>query len=117
MEEQTVLQRYLDVLRRQKWVVAIAVLLTPAAAFALSLGQARAYRASADVLLSHQNLAATLTNTTDPQLNQLPDRYAQTQAELAREPAVAERVLAVSRGAVREAGLKPWSVSQFLAAS
>jgi Mrp family chromosome partitioning ATPase len=117
MEEQTVLQRYLDLLRRRKWVVAIAVLLTPVAAFALSHGQARSYRASADVLLSHQNLAATLTNTTDPQLNQLPDRYAQTQAELAREPAVAERVLAVSRGAVRDAGLKPWSVSQFLAAS
>ena len=89
MEEQTVLQRYLEVLRRRKWVVAVAVVVTPAAAFALSLGEARSYRATAEVLLSHQNLAAALTNTTDPQANQLPDRFAQTQAELAGEPAVA----------------------------
>lgn len=117
MEEQTVLQRYLDVLRRRKWIVAVAVLATPVAAFALSVGGAPSYQATSEVWLSHQNLAADLTNTTDPQLNQLPDRYAQTQAELAGEPAVAKRVLTVSRGAVSDAGLKPWSVSSFLAAS
>jgi polysaccharide biosynthesis transport protein len=117
MEEQTVLRRYLEVLRRRKWIAAVAVLATPAAAFALSVGGARSYEATAEVWLSHQNLAADLTNTTDPQQNQLPDRYAQTQAELAGEPEVAERVVVASRAAVRDAGLKPWSVSQFLAAS
>ncbi len=116
-EEHTVLRRYLEVLQRRKWVVAVAVLVTPAVAFALSLSQAHSYRATAEVLLSHQNLAAALTNTIDPQQNQLPDRYAQTEAELAGEPAVAERVLAATRGAMQEAGLEPWSVSQFLAAA
>ena len=117
IEEQPVLQRYLDVLRRRKWIVAVAVVVTPATAFALSLSQARAYRATAELLLSHQNLTAVLTNTTDPQANQLPDRFAQTQAELAGEPAVAQRVLAVTRDAVRDAGLEPWSVSQFQSAA
>ena len=117
VEEQTVLRRYLEVLQRRKWVVAVAVLVTPAVALALSSSQARSYRATAEVLLSDQNLAAVLTNTTDPQQSQLPDRYAQTEAELAGKPAVAERVLAATRGAMREAGLEPWSVSQFLAAA
>jgi polysaccharide biosynthesis transport protein len=117
MEEHSVLQRYLDVLRRRKWIVAVAVVVTPAAAFALSLGEARSYRAAAEVLLSHQNLAAVLTNTTDPQANQLPERFAQTQAELAGEPAVAQRVVAVTRDDFREAGLEPWSISQFQSAS
>ena len=117
MEEQTVLQRYLDVLRRRKWIVAVGVLITPAATLVFSLAQSHSYRASAEVLLSHQDLAAALTNTTDPTLNQLPDRYAQTQAELAGEPSVAERVLSASQRAFRDARVKPWTVLQFQGAS
>jgi polysaccharide biosynthesis transport protein len=117
MEEQTILRSYLDVLRRRRWLVVLAVLLTPAAAIVFSLHQTRLYQASAEVLLSHQNLAAALTNTTDPELTQLPDRLAQTQAELAHEPEVARRVLNVSREAMRDASVKQWTVSQFLAAS
>jgi polysaccharide biosynthesis transport protein len=117
VEDQSVMQRYLGVLRRRKWLVALAVVVTPAAALVFSLHQGQLYSASAEVYLSHQDVAAVLTNTTDPQINQLPDRYAQTQAELAREPAVAARALADSGDAFRDAGLAPWGASQFLASS
>jgi polysaccharide biosynthesis transport protein len=114
MEERTFLRTCLDVLRRRKWAIVLAVVVTPVAAIAISLHQSKLYQASSDVLLNHQNLAALLTNTTDPELSQVPDRLAQTQAELAHEPEVAQRVLDVSRGAMREAGVKPWTVTQFL---
>ena len=68
-------------------------MLLPAVAIALSLHQQRLFRAHAEVLLSHQNLANQLTGTTDPTQFQQPDRIAQTQADLARVPEVARRTL------------------------
>jgi Mrp family chromosome partitioning ATPase len=47
--------------------------------------------------LSSQNLAAQLTNTQSTGINLQPDRIAQTQAGVARVPAVAERVLRIAR--------------------
>jgi succinoglycan biosynthesis transport protein ExoP len=87
------LRDYLRVLRRRKWLVIQAVVLVPAAAVAISLRQQHLYQASSEVLLSRQNLAAALTNTQDQSLSQDPNRLVQTQASLARVPAVAERVL------------------------
>jgi len=66
----------------------------PAVAVALSLHQQTLFRAHAEVLLSHQNLANQLTGATDPTQFQQPDRIAQTQADLARVPEVAQRTLA-----------------------
>ena len=87
------LRDYLRVLRRRKWLVIAVAVLVPAAAVALSLRQQRLYQASSEVLLSRQNLAAQLTNTQDPSLLQDPTRLIQTQANLARVPAVAARAL------------------------
>lgn len=84
---------YLHVLRRRKWIVLQAVVLVPAAALAVSLQQSKLYEASADVLISRQNLAAMLTGTPDPTASQQPDRLLQTQADLARVRAVAARVV------------------------
>jgi succinoglycan biosynthesis transport protein ExoP len=69
------------------------VILVPAAAVAFSLQQTRLYEASSEVLLSRQNLAATLTDTPDVSASQDADRLVETQANLARVPAVAARVL------------------------
>lgn len=101
------LRDYLTTLRRRKWLIAQAVVLMPAVAVALSLHQQTLFRAHAEVLLSHQNLANQLTGTTDPTQFQQPDRIAQTQADLARVPEVAQRTLAA-------AGLSDRTPSDFL---
>ncbi len=84
---------HLRILRRRKWVILLCALLVPAAAVLFSLTQRRLYEASAEVLLSRQNLVASLTGTPDPSAYQQADRVAQTQAELAQVPEVAARVL------------------------
>ena len=56
--------------------------------------EAPTYSASADVLLSRQNLAASLNNITDPGLaSSDSNRIAQTQANLATAPAVIQLAL------------------------
>jgi capsular exopolysaccharide synthesis family protein len=51
------------------------------------------YRASAEVLLNRENLAASLTGSTDYQAFQDPARFGQTQANVARARAVARQTL------------------------
>jgi Mrp family chromosome partitioning ATPase/capsular polysaccharide biosynthesis protein len=104
------LRDYLQVARRRKWVILMALVLVPGGAVALSLEQERLYEASAEVLLSQQNLGAALTGTDDPNAGQQPDRLAQTQASLARVPSIAASVL-------RETGLRDRSPEELLSAS
>ena len=104
------LRDYLYVVRRRKWIILQAVVLVPAAAVAFSLHQQKLYQASAQVLLSTQNLAATLTGTQQTGITQDPIRIAQTQADVARVPTIAQRVLAAFPGT----GL---TLEQFLGAS
>ena len=110
MHENSSLHDYLVVVRRRKWLVLLVVIVVPAVAVVLSLLQPPKYEASAEVLLSRQNLAAVLNNTTDPSLTGDPARLAQTQADLAQVPEVARRVL--SRG-----GIKGMTPGQFLTTS
>jgi Mrp family chromosome partitioning ATPase len=88
------LRRALQVLRRRKWLIVIAAALVSLGAFGYSMSQGKLYQASADILVSHQNLAALDVNadTTRPQP---PERVMQTQLDLARLPEVATRVLHV----------------------
>jgi receptor protein-tyrosine kinase len=104
------LHDYLRVLRRRKWIVLQAVVLLPLLAVLLSLRQERLYQASAQVLLSRDDLAATLTGTLTPSSGQQPERLVETQADLARVSAVAQRVL-------ENVGPADESVKEFLAAS
>ena len=91
------LRDYLRVVRRRKWIIAQAVLLVPATAVAFSLHQTKLYRATAQVLLVQQQLANQLNGITDPSVYQQADRRAQTQADLARVPAVARIALERAR--------------------
>jgi succinoglycan biosynthesis transport protein ExoP len=84
---------YLGVLRRRIWVIVPTVLLVQLAAVFFTLRQSDVYEASSEVLLSRQSLAATLTDTPDPLSSQEADRFAQTEADLARVPQVAEQVV------------------------
>jgi len=88
------LRDYLHVIRRRKWLLVQAVVIVPLAAVAFSLSQTPQYEATANVLLSRQNLANTLNGIQDPTYSVQPDRLAQTQADLARSRQVARRVIA-----------------------
>jgi tyrosine-protein kinase len=86
------LRDYLDVLKRRKWVVLLLLVLVPVVAVLLSLRQPALYEASAQVLISRENLATQLEGLTDPTTAD-PGRTAQTEAQLARVPDVARRAL------------------------
>jgi Mrp family chromosome partitioning ATPase len=93
------LRDYLQVVRRRKWIIAQAAVLVPLAALAFSLHQQPQYQGSAQVLLASQDLANQLTAT--PTYNNTPaDRSAQTQADLARVPTVAQRAIAATHSAL-----------------
>jgi Mrp family chromosome partitioning ATPase/capsular polysaccharide biosynthesis protein len=104
------LHDYLRVVRRRKWVVVQAALLLTLAAVAFSLHQQRLHGASADVLLSAENLSATVPGTPLAGLSQEPERITQTQARVARAPAVV-------RGALSQVSGTGLTVADFLADS
>jgi succinoglycan biosynthesis transport protein ExoP len=104
------LQDYLRVVRRRKWLVVQAALLLPLAAVAFSLHQQRLHEASADVLLSAENLSASVPGTPLAGLSQEPERITQTQARVARAPEVVQGALSQVSGT----GL---TVDEFLADS
>jgi polysaccharide biosynthesis transport protein len=90
------LRDYVHVAQRRKWIIVQAVVLVPVAAVLFSLHQQKLFHAQAEVLLSSQNLAAQLTNTQSTGINLQPDRIAQTQAGVARVPAIAARVIDIA---------------------
>ena len=90
---ESTLRHYLQVVRRRKWPIVIAVLLVPATAVFLSMRQEKLYQASSEVLVGTQNLASQLNGTPDANAYQPADRTLQTQADLATVPAVAARTL------------------------
>jgi capsular exopolysaccharide synthesis family protein len=99
LDNASTLRDYLRILARHKWVIVLCVALVPTAAVLLTLRQTPLYEASAEVLLSRQNLVATLTGTQDPQAFQQAERVAETQAQLAQVPDVAARTLEAVEGA------------------
>ena len=88
-DDESVLRDWLSVLGRQKWIVLLAVVTVPLIAFAASSSQQRLYQSSADVLVNEQNPTAAALNLTTS-VGSPPDRYAATQARLARVGTVAQ---------------------------
>src|SRR5579884_1073725 len=86
------LRDYARILWRRRWIVALVTVLVAAAAVAMAVRQPPVYQADAQVLLSEDNLAATLTGVDTTSLFTDPVRLAETQAALASVPAVAEGV-------------------------
>jgi succinoglycan biosynthesis transport protein ExoP len=85
------LAEFVKIVRRRAWIVVLAVLLLPAAAVYYSMRQPDLYEATSKVLLSRQNLAATISGI--PDYTFYDPSVAQTQAELAKDSQVAERTL------------------------
>jgi polysaccharide biosynthesis transport protein len=103
------LHDYLRVVRRRKWIIIMATLLAALVAVLLTRREPVMYEASAQVLVSRQNLAANLAGVDDPtQLDS--NRLLTTQAQFARLPVIAERTLAA-------AGIENSSPSDLLGAS
>jgi len=90
------LKDYLQILRRRKWVVLVALLLVPAVSVVLALQQVPLYQTSADVLLRSQSLPSALSGIADPNSSTFyvdPIRATGTQIEIALLPAMAKRVV------------------------
>jgi Mrp family chromosome partitioning ATPase/capsular polysaccharide biosynthesis protein len=104
------LHDYLQVARRRKWTIVFAVVLVQFLAMLLTLSETPSYQATAQDMLSRQSLADSLNGLQDPTVSAQPDWFPQTQADLARSPAVARRVLAQLR-------VRNLTVQQFLASS
>ena len=104
------LQQYLRTLRRRKWIVLQALILTPLVAAFVSLRQQPQYRATASVLLGDETIASGLGGAVE---TASADRIAQTQADIARTPAVVRGAIAHARagGVTVEDLLKRSSVS------
>lgn len=100
---------YLVVLRRRLGLVVLSLLVVPGVAAFIESNREPLYEAEARVLLSRQNLAASLTGATDPTLYDAA-RYVQTQAEVAEAPEVAERTL-------EAAGVENRSVEELMSAA
>jgi succinoglycan biosynthesis transport protein ExoP len=110
IEERTALD-YARVLRRHKLAVALPLASALLAAVLLSFNQQTLSQASTEVLLGDPNLAASLSGALNVSEASPPDRVAETQARLARVPAVADRV-------IKAMGLRgQLSVKDFLSAS
>jgi len=81
-------------LRRRRWIVITCLLLVPLSAVGFSLLQRAQFQGNAEVLLSQQSLANSLTGVPDPANSAANgDRVAQTQARLATVPTIAARTL------------------------
>lgn len=107
---QLTLYDYVAILQRRKWVIGEVTIAVAVLAVLLSLQQTNVYRATAEMLISRQDLGFVLTGTTNPQSLVPPERSAETQARLARVPSVIER-------AAENVGLRGLSTKALLAKS
>jgi Mrp family chromosome partitioning ATPase len=87
------LPEYLAIIRRRKWVAIIPLLVVPLVAVAYSFQQSPVFEASSEVLLNRQDLGSVLSGRTNADVFTDPDRFAQTQAAIARVPEVTERAV------------------------
>lgn len=108
-DDGSVLRDWFSLLRRERLIVLTALVVVPLIAFTVSRRQQHLYQASATVLVNEQNPVAQALNRA-PAVTTPPDRYAATQAKLARVGTVAAR-------AVKEAGVPKRTASELLANS
>jgi len=107
--ETPTLSDYARVLRSRSSVIGAVVALVLIAALVRDLTTAPLYRASAEVLLSRDSPADRLTGTSDGDTRGDPERFIQTQLQVARTHGLAARVLAA-------AGLRDRNPSDLVAA-
>jgi tyrosine-protein kinase len=87
-DDGTAFRDWFRVLKRERRIVLSAIVVVPVIAAVVSLSQTHEYQASVRVLVNQQGAAAGLLGLTGSQTP--PDRYAATQADLAKSGQVAE---------------------------
>ena len=92
----TSLADYLAILRRHWWVIAIPLVVAPVGAFLAASSERSVYQAGSTVYINRFSAVATATGVYDQGANSDPVRYFQTQADLARKPALLERAVRAS---------------------
>jgi capsular exopolysaccharide synthesis family protein len=104
-ERISALRLYVEVARRRKLLVALCIAGPLALAIAYGTTRPERYQGTAQVVLSRQSLANALTGTPDPGTYASDFlRIVQTQADLARSPEVAARVVATARAGLTVEG-------------
>jgi succinoglycan biosynthesis transport protein ExoP len=83
---------YLAILRRRKWIVVSLPVLAAIIAYVASASQAAVYQATAQVLVNRSNVVSAIANISDPTVVD-PTRFLTTEAEIARSPVLAARVV------------------------
>jgi succinoglycan biosynthesis transport protein ExoP len=92
----TTLADYVAILRRRKWIILLPLLVAPAMAVILSSRQQSLYQASTEIYVKRADIAAAVAGVTDPTLQVDPVRFLKTQASVAGDPKLAQRVVAVA---------------------
>jgi capsular exopolysaccharide synthesis family protein len=88
---------FIRIIRQRALLILAVAAAAGAAAYVFSQRQSPSYRAVSQVLLSYEDLPSFLTNGQNPATAVPPDRYAATEAQVARSPAIARRALAAQR--------------------
>src|SRR4029453_13214851 len=84
---------YIAIIRRRKWLVILPLLAVPILAYWNATQQPATFAASSEVLLSRQDLSSAVSGATNADVFTEADRFAETQAALARVPEVARRAV------------------------
>ena len=84
----TTVADYLAIVRRRKWIVIVPPIVAAVLAFFVSSSHSPLYKASAQILVDRTSVVTAITNVGDPSLGD-PNRFLQTQADIARSPELA----------------------------
>lgn len=85
---------YLTILRRRLWIIVIPLVLAPIITYVIASGEKPVYSASANVYINLTPATLAAVGIFDQTASQDPERYFQTQATLARNPRLIDRVAA-----------------------
>jgi Mrp family chromosome partitioning ATPase/capsular polysaccharide biosynthesis protein len=91
----TTLAEYQAILRRRKWIIIALPVIAAVVAYALSTMQSPLYKAKTTVRVDTSNFALSLLGFS-PQIVGDPQRFVSLQANVARDPELAQRVAAKS---------------------
>jgi receptor protein-tyrosine kinase len=89
----TSLADYLAILRRHWWVIAIPLVVAPIGAFVAASSEQSVYQATSTVYINRTPAVATATGVFDQSASTDPQRFFQTQADLARKPTLLQRTV------------------------
>jgi succinoglycan biosynthesis transport protein ExoP len=89
----TTLADYIAILRRRKWIIIAVPVIAAVVAYFVAKGQSPLYEAQAKILVNRSSVVTAVTNVADPAIGD-PARFLTTEANIARSPELARRVIA-----------------------